>query len=346
MKLSIILPTYNQEKLLGRCLDSLLDQDIAETDYEIIIVNDASVDNTLEVANAYAHHHKNIKVITRENGGAGAARNTGMDHASGAYLHFVDPDDYVARNCYSSLLELTGELKPEILCFEHIKTKDGQLNTPTTSFSEQDQQYETFTGMEFIANYKYHNEVWWYLINREFIQDTGIRFIEGKWMEDVILTPTLFLRVQNLVFAPVDVYRHVIMPNSAMTSKEPSHYNKLIRDIEDATYVFDELINEIPDTSTTLKNCKNRIKTKQQSLVFFMLVRLMKSNLPIGYIRPRLEGFKRISAYPLNNFVGSDFKGVGYAFLTYIFNRETLMYPFMRTFRIFYKPAVRLYSLF
>ena len=346
MKLSIILPTYNQEKLLGRCLDSLLDQELPKDEYEIIIVNDESKDGTLDVARHYAIENPNIKIINRENGGAGASRNTGMDHARGRYLHFVDPDDYVTKNCYPYLLQLAEDQDPEILCFEHLKTKNGTDILPVKEHQSQVQTYSKYTGTAFIANFKYHNEVWWYLIKRDFIIDSGIRFIEGKWMEDVILTPTLFLQVRKLIYSKIDVYRHVIMSNSAMTSKEPSHYNKLIGDIEDATYVFHELIEEIPEEDAVTRDCKHRIKTKQQSLVFFMLVRLMKSNLPVHSIKDKLHGFKSIQAYPLNHFLGKDFQGTGYTVLTYIFNRERLMYPFMRTFRFLYKPAIRIYSLF
>ncbi|WP_224490192.1 glycosyltransferase [Robertkochia flava] len=345
MKLSIILPTYNQEKLLGRCLDSLLNQQLDSREYEIIIVNDESKDNTLEVARSYESRYPNVKVIDRKNGGAGAARNTGMDAAEGDYLHFVDPDDYVTEDCYRHLIALTDTLHPEILCFEHKKTKEGNDVIPLNPYQLSLKDYQIFSGPEYIATHKYHNEVWWYLIRKDFILSKGIRFIEGKWMEDVILTPTLFLQVEKLVKTNLDVYRHVIMPNSAMTRKEPSHYNKLIKDIEDATYVFNDLINSIPEDNATSIACRKRIKTKQQSLVFFMLVRLMKSNLPINTISPKLNGFKNIKAYPLDQFVGEDYQGAGYSILTLIFNNEKVMYPFMKVFRSVYRPALKIYAL-
>lgn len=346
MKLSIVLPTYNQEKLLGRCLDSLLDQELSDDEYEIIIVNDASTDNTLKIANEYALRHQQVKVITRENGGAGAARNTGMDIAKGEYIHFVDPDDYVTHNCYKYLLKLATELNPEILCFQHEKTRSGNEITPVKAHQQGIKNPEMYSGKEFIAKFKYHNEVWWYLINRKFLVESGVRFIEGKWMEDVILTPTIFLECRKLCYCSIDVYRHVIMPNSAMTSKEPSHYNKLIQDIEDATYVFDKLLQKIPGNDPETKACRDRIKSKQESMVFFMLVRLMKSNLPVNSFKTKLNGFKAINAYPLNNFIGKDYNGFGFKFLTYVFNKEHLIAPFMNTFRFLYRPAMQIYSLF
>ena len=98
MKLSVILPTYNQEKYLAHCLESLLDQGLSPSDYEIIIVNDGSKDGTEALANDYAKRYNHIRVLTKPNGGAGAARNAGMDLAKGSWLHFVDPDDYIENS--------------------------------------------------------------------------------------------------------------------------------------------------------------------------------------------------------------------------------------------------------
>lgn len=345
MKLSVILPTYNQEKYLAHCLDSLLDQGLSPSDYEIIIVNDGSTDGTEALANAYANQYPQIKVLTKPNGGAGAARNAGMDIARGTWLHFVDPDDYIARRTYPTLLALAESHQLDILGFIFRKTTRNDLTeSQTPADSVLNTPLDITTGEAYIATNNYRNTVWWYLINRDFMKRSQLRFIEGRWMEDSILTPTLFLKSKRMARVELDVYRYMIRPNSAMTSKSPEHYNKLIGDIEQAAFAFDELLASIPGENPVQCAAKKRIKTRQQSFVFFLLVRLMKSNLPIELIPIKLRAFKSIQAYPLDHFGGQDFKGPAYSTLTWVFNKEPWMIPFMRTFRAIYRPASRFIS--
>ena len=346
MKLSIILPVYNMEKYLDRSLKSLLQQDLPEEDYEIIIVNDESKDNSLKIANEYASKYPNIKVVDKKNGGTGAARNSGLDVASGEYVHFVDPDDYVARNVYKTLLDYSDNKQIDILTIEIIETKQVDLYDSKTDMESIDLDgLPVIDGIEYLAKNNYNNACWWYIINRSFLDKTGYRFIEGRWMEDSIITPELFLKAKRVAEMPMDVYRYMINPNSARTSKDQTHYHKFIYDIESATYVFDDIIKGIDDESVNSKACKQRIKTRQQSFVFFMLYRFMKSNLPMKKLPGMLDGLKKINAYPLTIFPGKDFNHMSHKLLTYVFNRESVMYLFMRTFRLVYAPIIRLRSM-
>ena len=113
-----------------------------------------------------------------------------------------------------------------------------------------------------------------------------------------------------------------ILPTSAMRNKSPEHYNKVIFDNANAAYVFEGLINSIPKQHPNAANCITRLKARQQSFVFFLMVRLMKSDIPLQRIPEMLAGFEKIDAYPLNKFVGDDYHGATYSFLTYIFNHK------------------------
>ena len=95
VKLSIIIPVYNTEEYLPRCLNSCLEQDLLANEYEIIAINDGSSDNSLQILNAYALKYPNIRVINQENRGLGATRNRGLNLAIGEYIWFVDSDDWV-----------------------------------------------------------------------------------------------------------------------------------------------------------------------------------------------------------------------------------------------------------
>ena len=107
VKYSVIIPVYNAEKTLRRCLDSLLSQPYP--DCELILVNDGSSDESGIICKEYAAKHRQVCVVDKENGGVSSARNAGLDRASGKYVVFVDSDDYVADNFFS-LLDQTLKL--------------------------------------------------------------------------------------------------------------------------------------------------------------------------------------------------------------------------------------------
>lgn len=101
MKYSIIIPVYNAEKTIDRCLKSIVNQDFK--DYEIILIDDGSRDKSLKICREWAEKDSRIKALHKENGGASSARNTGLDEAKGDYILFVDSDDYVADNYFDEL---------------------------------------------------------------------------------------------------------------------------------------------------------------------------------------------------------------------------------------------------
>src|SRR4051794_29018143 len=101
--ISIIVPVYNTQRYLSRCIDSILKQ--SYKDLEIILIDDGSTDNSLSVCQEYASRDKRIKVLQKGNGGQGTARNMGLDICKGEYIGFVDSDDYIMPEMYELMLE-------------------------------------------------------------------------------------------------------------------------------------------------------------------------------------------------------------------------------------------------
>lgn len=338
MKLSIVIPCYNMEKYISPCLDSLLDQDIDAVHYEIIVVNDESQDATLEIAQSYAKTYNHINVIDKKNGGVGAARNSGLDRSQGTYVYFLDPDDYLAKNVLGKILAIMEQQDLDILTFNSLEVKDDSKPTSNNIDSITD-EITVMDGIRYIASIKYHNEVWWYFIKREFMISSGIRFIEGKWMEDAILTAQLFSEAKRMAYLNLDAHRYRILPTSAMRNKSPEHYKKVIFDNANAAVEFVTLIQNIPQSHKYANECIHRLETRQQSFVFFLLVRLMKSDISTHKIPEMLSKFEKIEAYPLEKFVGEDYHGFKYSFMAYIFNNKPLINPFVKIFRSFYTLA-------
>lgn len=113
MFLSVVIPVYNCEPYLPECLDSLLDQDLDKSEYEIICVNDGSTDGSLAILRRYADREQNVKVLEQTNQGVCSARNHGMGEAKGDYVWFVDADDFIQRNILGKLKRIACEAPNE-----------------------------------------------------------------------------------------------------------------------------------------------------------------------------------------------------------------------------------------
>lgn len=331
MKLSVIIPLYNSGHFLSKCIASLINQDINKDDYEILIINDGSTDKSLDVAKQIAENYTNVNVYTKPNGGVGSARNKGLDLSKGKYIYFIDPDDYLAPNVLKNLVSTAESNALDILTFLSKPTKDSNLFNEVPD-NKNIELSKVYTGIDYIANNRYQNEVWWYIISKSFIDNSNIRFIEDRWMEDAIITAQLFTSAKKMAKLPLDAHRHLIVEGSAMTSKEPEHYLKVIDDNRNAAVVYESLIKDLERNNANI-DCINRLRTRQQSFVFFMMVRMLKSTIGIERVKHVLNELSSSTrAYPMTSFVGSDYKGIMYSILTKLFNNKKCYYTLFKVF--------------
>ncbi|UKI43860.1 MAG: glycosyltransferase [Porphyromonadaceae bacterium] len=149
-KFTVVVPCYNVEDYLCRCLDSLVHQDISESDYEVIAVDDGSTDSTGEICDRYAKEYPQVKVMHQANEGVSAARNNGMSMAQGQYLYFVDGDDFVAENCFKALLHIAETNALDVVMFD-FKAVNPDTPVPTAQSSEV-QEVKVITGKEFLTD--------------------------------------------------------------------------------------------------------------------------------------------------------------------------------------------------
>lgn len=165
MFLSIIIPIYNDEKYLEECLDSCIDQDLLASDYEIICVDDGSVDKTHEILREYAQKYSNIKLIFNQHQGGGRGRNTGLEHACGQYVWFVDHDDLISSKALGCLKETA------------IRTECDRINFPCYIFNEQlspeelQAKKENKLKPDFIT---YRGTIWSSILKRSFLIENDI----------------------------------------------------------------------------------------------------------------------------------------------------------------------------
>ena len=188
MKLSIIIPLYNKEKYIERCLQSLLNQGLSQNDYEIIIVDDGSKDSGVAAVNNYANKNDlvNIKVIQQINQGPSAARNNGLLEAKGDYIYFLDADDLLSKHALNYLLKLCEGAEPS-------------TELSSTPLNLQELAVPVMNGPTYIIKYNFRNQAWRYIIKRSFILNTEITFLENmRAYEDLIFTVNLFLQSNRI----------------------------------------------------------------------------------------------------------------------------------------------------
>ena len=208
MRYSIIIPVYNGEKTLGRCLDSLLGQDF--TDYEIVLINDGSRDGSDAVCQVYAGKYPQIHYICQENGGVSAARNRALDSARGEYVLFVDCDDLVAANYFAVIDSVVTRSQPDMLLFgaESVDGQSGRWNTGT--FSENTE--EGVAGRIAWAMERYlFSALWNKCFKRELIERTAQRFSgdldigeDQAFIFDYVMKVTSIVSIEDVLYK-VDV---------------------------------------------------------------------------------------------------------------------------------------------
>jgi glycosyltransferase involved in cell wall biosynthesis len=222
MELSIIIPVYNVEAYIEKCVRSLQDQDIPKETYEIIIINDGSPDNSRQVVLKLMEQFSNIVFIDQENKGVSMARNAGMDRASGKYLLFIDPDDYVEPNSFSRVLKAADDQEAQVafLGFTFLNA-DGTVRKQMF-FSEFKNQ--AYTGIEGYYNSRKKitidpDRAWAILFERAFVNSAAIRYIPGiPYLEDGEFLARILCLVEKSIFEGNSFYMRTTRPGSATNS--------------------------------------------------------------------------------------------------------------------------------
>lgn len=235
---------YNTAKYMPRCIKTLLEQDIPQSEYEIILVDDCSPDNSLEMAKEYAAQYKNIRVCTHEkNKGLAAARNTGIDAAKGQYLCFVDPDDYIEKNSLAALLKQMDDEQLDLLRFNYQKVDENYNNVPDVDVEANfDYSPKIMTGTDFLANrLGVGCYVWAYIYRLEFVKETGVRFFEGCFFDDTPWLPRILLKAQRVNVTPV---RHQYYLQRTGSMVHSHNKQAVMRRVDTQMQLIDILLNQ------------------------------------------------------------------------------------------------------
>ena len=259
-KISVIVPVYNVEKCLGRCIDSILNQTFG--DFELILVNDGSKDNSGKMCDKYAQQDSRIIVIHKENGGVSTARNAGINRASGDYIMFVDSDDYILETMLEDMEALAGDETDCILTSATILAADNKvynkcISDSDTSVSELMNQYCMSVIPTILVDVP-----WCKLYKRNIIKEFDIHFDTNlSYGEDAVFNMTYLKECKNIKTSKNAYYVY-----------DRSNENSLSQKIyKDRISQWDKVINKTLDTAEALNCSENSINILKQSYIREML---------------------------------------------------------------------------
>lgn len=216
--ISVIVPVYQAEKHLNRCVDSIINQKYR--DIEVILIDDGSTDNSGNICDNYAKQDKRIKVLHKKNAGVSAARNSGLEIATGDYITFVDSDDYIDSCMYSRMVKIAEEYSCDVVMCDCMK-EDGETSLPYTHnirggyYNKSDLENEYYPHILIMENVEYPATIsnCLLVIKREI--STGLpipKYISGiRYSEDLVFGAELMKVAGSFYYLKGEYYYHYVM---------------------------------------------------------------------------------------------------------------------------------------
>lgn len=221
---SIIIPVYNVEKYLPKCLESVINQTMNEI--EIIVVNDESSDDSLKIIHEFSDRDSRIKVVDQKNKGLGGARNSGIKIASGEFLFFLDSDDYIKLETLQETYDYAKNVSADIVVFNYEKAyENGKLDSAPTFGSKVMSRDEALAG---IISLKTAPTAWNKLYRRALFQENNILYPEKYLHEDLPVTYKLFWYAKTVGFLDKSYYYWLIRSGSITQRFTFKHINDVL----------------------------------------------------------------------------------------------------------------------
>ena len=267
MKLSIIIPAYNVEQYIGKCLDSVYKYPSSERDFEVIVIDDGSSDNTLTIANDIKYAHTNLKVIHKENEGVCTARNLGLEEAKGEYVMFVDADDWIMGGVKQLIESIDRHKGAEVIAFrcylDDGTTEFGKWNFPT---------YKVYKGTDLFLSHSFvRGSVWGAFYSLKFLNKYSIRFPLGiTHGEDTFFSTLVGMYAENYQFEDKHIYTVYARQGSACRT----HDMKRVYRYKNNLITINEYLNDHPNLTEEQKSMMRNLlfNVLSSSIIMYMFV--------------------------------------------------------------------------
>lgn len=214
-KISIIVPVYKVEEYLPKCIDSILGQTF--TDWELLLIDDGSPDNSGRICDEYALKDSRIKVFQKDNSGVSNTRNLGLDNAKGDYVMFVDSDDWISEDCLEVCVKEIVEYDLDALQFGLTSVISGTEKQSVKTATK------PLSGEQYIQTNSFNVCVGGGIYKRNIIEEYNLRFpTQLKLAEDQIFTLSLFRHVQRIKYLDKSLYYYLQRADSAVHTSKSS----------------------------------------------------------------------------------------------------------------------------
>lgn len=223
--LSVIVPLYNSSRWLPKCLDSIMAQDILADELEIICVDDGSPDDSAAIVERYREQYpETIVLLQQTNQGPSGARNKGMQHATGKYLCFVDPDDYLIPHVYNEFVEQMEREQLDILRFNHCVVDEDYREVAKPLFEQRfDYTPQLMTGVDFLSNrLDIACNIWRYVYRTDIIKENRIWCFTGDYYDDTPWLPMVLLVAKRLNVTDRVGYCYLERSDSLVKAQSPT----------------------------------------------------------------------------------------------------------------------------
>lgn len=233
MKLSVIIPLYNVAGYIRDCLNSICQCGLSQADFEIVIVDDGSTDGSADIAESFLIEHQSDlspyhwRIIHQVNGGASAARNTGLRASSGQYVWWVDGDDLIEHNSVADLLSILDKNGLDVLCFGLKLLYENGSTELYRIFSQSDG--EVLKGDTFIYKVGMTPSIWLAIYRREYLFEKQLWMKEGIVHEDQEFPPRAYFLANRIMYIPRNIYYYRQREGSIMKSEK--HRAKKAKDL-------------------------------------------------------------------------------------------------------------------
>lgn len=231
-KFSIIVPVYNVEKYIVDCLESIKNQ--TYNDYEVIIVNDGTQDNSIKLAEKYPY-----KIINQKNQGLSVARNTGVKHAKGEYILFLDSDDYLEKDTLKEISKVL-DTNPDIVRFQikEVYEDKTEKEYPEIPFTNE----IGIEAFQKIVKYHFVENAWCYAIKKEYYIKEKFQFKKDTYHEDFGLIPLVIIKSSSVTSIPYIGYNYRQRSGSIMNH---TNYEKTKKQVSDFYHHYEYLKKEV-----------------------------------------------------------------------------------------------------
>ena len=231
MKISVIVPVYNVEKYIAKCLDSLVNQTL--DDVEIIVVNDGSLDESQKIIDKYIKKYpQKIKSVIKKNGGQGSARNFGLKYATGEYIAYVDSDDWVELDMFEKMYNNAQKNNSDIVvCGNKVISMDNSVLKIEPAIYFDDVKLNILFGKM---------AVWNKIYKREIISKKNIEFRHKVWYEDIDFTTKLIFNNYKISFIDEPLYNYLLRPGSTMNNSNIDRNLELLNAFDEIKKFYDK----------------------------------------------------------------------------------------------------------